>query len=467
MSAPTHNLWRRWASNSMANLIGGVAGAGVSVLLPSIVAKHLDTASFSVWNLALQVVVYVNLLSLGLQTATARALAHAADAGAGIGEMPVIVRAARSISHGASAIALGLVALLVAAYPLLFPGVSDALVGDFRWTLMLFGLGAVAQILAQVEMGVFQGLHRNAEFVMVNVAMKLLTVALVWVGVKAHQPMAVLALLMAGTTALLWPAMRAKVGRNVAWAKDIGRSALDRAVRLDLLKYCGTLSVWSLMTMLVNSVGIVIVGRIDFVVAGAYAVAMTAANVVVGLLGAALAPLMTSAAALNASEATRPRLQGLLTRATLGVAIGLNLFLAAVTWLAPELLRAWVGESYVRSAAPLMVVLVGAHCLRNIGAPYALMLLGTGLHTRALTSAILEGAANVATSVVLGMKWGAIGVACGTLVGAIVGVVGSLWLNTSRTPELTPRPLYFSLVAVALPNVLFAPLHFYLLQRIF
>jgi O-antigen/teichoic acid export membrane protein len=463
----TTNLWRRWANNSMANLIGGIAGAGVSVLLPSIVAKHFDTASFSVWNLALQVVVYVNLLSLGLQTATARALAHAADAGTGTVQMPVIVRAARSISYSASAIALMLVALLVGAYPLLFPGVSTSLIGAFRWTLMLFGLGAVGQILAQVEMGVFQGLHRNAEFVMVNVVMKLLTVALVWLGVKTQQPMVVLALLMAAATALLWPAVRAKVSRNVSWARDVGRVALDRAARLDLLKYCGTLSVWSLMTMLVNSVGIIIVGRIDFALAGAYAVAMTAANVVVGLLGAALAPLMTSAAALNASEATRPRLKMLLTRSTLGVAVGLNLFLAAVTWLAPELLRLWVGASYVRTAGPLMVVLVGAHCLRNIGAPYGLMLLGTGLHTRALASAVLEGVANVAASVVLGMHWGAVGVACGTLVGAIVGVIGSLLLNTGRTPELTPHPLRFSLVAVVLPVALFLPLHFYLLQRIF
>jgi len=467
MSGTTHSLWRRWASNSMANLIGGVAAAGVSVLLPSIVAKHLDTASFSVWNLALQVVVYVNLLSLGLQTATARALAHAADAGTDIAQMPVIVRAARSISHAASVIALLLVAVLVVAYPLMFPGVSSSLVGDFRWTLMLFGLGAVAQILAQVEMGVFQGLHRNVEFVMVNVVMKLLTVAVVWLGVKAQQPMAVLALLMAASTALLWPAMRTNVSRKVSWAREIGRTALDHATRLDLLKYCGTLSVWSLMTMLVNSVGIIIVGRIDFVLAGAYAIAMTAANVVVGLLGAALAPLMTSAAALNASEAGRPRLQMLLTRSTLGVALGLNLFLAVVTWLAPDLLRLWVGDSYVHSAGPLMVILVGAHCLRNIGAPYALMMLGTGLHTRALTSAILEGLVNVAAAVALGMKYGAVGVACGTLVGAVVGVLGSLWLNTGRTPELTPRPLHFSLVAVLLPVVLFAPLHFFLVQRIF
>jgi hypothetical protein len=64
----------------------------------------------------------------------------------------------------------------------------------------------------------------------------------------------------------------------------------------------------------------------------------------------------------------------------------------------------------------------------------------------------------------LGLAWGAVGVACGTLVGAVVGVAGTLALNTGRTPELTPRPLAFSLRAVALPLLLFAPLHLYLLR---
>ncbi|MGV0985822.1 MAG: hypothetical protein ACOYB2_14825 [Limnohabitans sp.] len=56
-------LKTRWFGNALVNLIGGLAAAGVSVLLPALVVKHLSAESFSVWNLALQMVVYVNLLS--------------------------------------------------------------------------------------------------------------------------------------------------------------------------------------------------------------------------------------------------------------------------------------------------------------------------------------------------------------------------------------------------------------------
>lgn len=469
MSARPHvaSLRRRWFGNSVVNLMGGVATAGVNVLLPAIVVKHLDAESFSIWNLALQMGVYVNLLSMGLQTATARAISHASDGNPQqVARLPTIVRAARSISYGASGVAVILAALLVAVYPLLFPSISPALISDFRITLALFGLAAITQILAQVDMGVFQGLHRNAAFVSVQMATRLITVLVVWAGVRTEKPMVILALLMAVSTAMLWPAMRVVLLRAVPWARQVSRSFVDKGLRGELLLYCGTLVVWSVSMLLVNSVGIIIVGRLDFVMAGPYAIAMTGASVIVGLLSAALSPLMTTAAALHATEETRSRLPVLLNRATLGVAIGLNLLVLCIAALHPLILKLWVGPQFIHAAGPMLVVLVGAHCLRNIAAPYSLMLLATGLHRRALLSAIIEGVANLTASILLGIQWGAIGVALGTLIGAAIGVLGTLALNGPQTPELTPEPLRFSAISVALPLFLFAPFHYLVLRGI-
>lgn len=463
MSSPT-GLKRRWFGNSFVNLIGGIGAAGVNVLLPAIVARHLTSESFAVWSLALQMMVFVNLLGLGLQTATARAVAHTADSHAdGGARLQMIVYASRSIAKKASGVALLVVLVLAAGYPMLFPDVSPDLLGGFRITLVLFGLAAVVQILVLPDMGLFQGLHRNAVFVGVQMGSRLLTVLLVWIGVVTHQPMVVLAVLMASATALSWPVMRLVVNRGVTWAHEIGRTTLDLGLRRELLHYCGSLSVWSLSMLLVNSVGLLIVGRIDILMAGPYAIALAAASVLVGLLGAALTPLMTTAAALHANPVTRKQLPTLLTRATLWVAILLNIGMTLVIALHSQILQFWVGKSFVETTGPILLILVGAHCLRNIAAPYALMLLSTGLHKRALVSAVLEGIANVTASILLGMKWGAIGVACGTLISAVLGVLGTLLLNTGRTPELTPQPLAFSVRAVVLPLLIFMPLHLWLL----
>ena len=112
-------------------MTGGLTTAGVNVLLPAVVVHNLTAESFSVWNLALQMAVYVNLLSMGLQTATARAVAHAAEAGpSSQTRLPEIVHAARSIAQGASGVAVLLVGLLVAFYPLMFPSVSLDLMSE-------------------------------------------------------------------------------------------------------------------------------------------------------------------------------------------------------------------------------------------------------------------------------------------------------------------------------------------------
>ena len=459
------DLRRRWFGNSAVNLIGGVATAGVNVLLPAIVVKHLSADAFSVWNLALQMLVYVNLLGLGLQTAVARAVAHSVDSNREQSHSPeVILSAARSLARRAATIGVATVLILVVAYPWLFPDLPTDLLAGFRWTLLLFGLAAVAQILAQVDMGVFQGLHRNRVFVAVQMLVRTIAVIAVWLGATAGAPLVVLALLMALVSAMLWPAMALVSRRAVPWFRAALALSPDRACRRELLKYCGTLSVWSLSMMLINSVGIVIVGRMDFMMAGPYAIAMTASSVLVGLMGAALSPLMTTSAALYASESTRQRLPALLARSTLCVAIGLSLLVIGVEAFHPQILRLWVGQPLVEPTAPLLITLVGAYCLRNVAAPYSLMLLATGLHQRALVSAVLEGGANLSASIVLGIAWGAMGVAYGSLVGSIVGIAGTLWLNASRTPELITRPYAFTLKSVVLPLLFFAPIHFYLLK---
>ncbi|TAM09646.1 MAG: hypothetical protein EPN72_02340 [Nevskiaceae bacterium] len=462
---PIRGLKQRWFGNSFVNVVGGVGSAAVNLLLPAVVAKYLSPDEFSLWSLALQIIIYVNLLGLGLQLATARAVSYAGDAGASAGlRNPVIAQAARSISRKASGLAVMVIVVLVVTCPLLFPSVPQTSITEFRIVLGLFGLVGVAQIFSQPDMGVFQGLHRYLGFVGPKMSAQILGVFLVWLGVQAHQPIVVLALLLAAGMSLLWPAMRLAVRHSVTWGRDIGSAVVDKACRWELLQYCGALSVMSISMLVVNTAGVLVVGRIDFQMTGAYAIAMTAATVPVGLLGAALSPLLTTGSAMYASPETRARLPKLTTLTTVILTVGLNVFLLGIELLYPQILRLWVGERFVFTAGPLLVILVAAHCLRNVAAPYSLMLLAAGLHRRALYTAVLEGTVNLAASIVLGIRYGALGVAFGALIGSLVGVAGCLIFNTGRTPEITPRPFRFSLGGITLPILIFMPLHLYVLH---
>ena len=449
----------KWITNSSANLIGGLASAGMSILLPAMMAKYLSTEAFSVWALAFQVITYVNLLGLGLQNATARAIAYSTES-----DRPKVTKAAISLAKNASIFALIILIGLTSIYPMLFPQVNPGLIYEFRIVIFMFGLASISQIVAQVDFGVFQGLHKNIIFISPQMAVRFLTLFLVWLGIKTEQSMGMIALLMAFSMALIWPLMRIAFFKFVPWSQEIKKVTLNKVFKYDLLKYCGTLSVWSISTLLINSMGLLIVGRFDLKMAGAYSIAMTAALVVLGFLGSSLSPLMTITAEKYATEAGRKELPQVLFKTTLLVSITLNLIFAAIIGLYPELLQLWVGENFILTTGPILVVLVGAHCLRNIGAPYSLMLLATGLHKRALTSSLLEGASNVIASLIFGYKWGALGVAYGTLFGSIVGICTVLLFNTKSTPELTPKRLLYISQTIIIPILLFSPLQYLLIK---
>ncbi len=423
----------------------------------------MPEADFAGWSLALQIVAYINLLSLGLQTATARAIAqaHGKDDTAA---MQRIVKAANSIATWAVTIASTAALLMALCYPLLFPGIPAHLLPTFQLAVLMIGLSTAWQLFAVVPMGVFQGLHRNIVYVSVQVSVRLLVVCLIWWGANAGLQFAGLAALLATGSVLLWPLMRQTLHSSLNWCSAVRTTPLDRGQRRELLDYCASLSVWSVATLMVNSVGVLMVGYIAFEQTGVYALAMTAALVLAGLLGALFSPLVTMTATLHAHQKRRNEIPALLMKTTLWCAVLLNLLFAGCLLLVREGINLWVGSRFVEPLTPLLLLLVGAHALRNLGSPYALMLLATGLHRRALLTAAGEGLCNLVATVLLGLHFGITGIAAGTLVGALAGIIGALVLNTSKTSELTPQPLRYAFGGLIVPAALFAPIHLLIAQ---
>jgi O-antigen/teichoic acid export membrane protein len=452
-----------WLGNSLANVISGGSAAVFNLAMPALLARHLTRSEFSAWGLSLQIVAYVGLLGIGLQTAVAKHIAHAEECQSR-GSSLATIRAASNISR--SCMVLGLVLSLAVAVSCewLFPTIPQDVLGEARWTLAMIGTAAALQLLSLVPMGIFQGLHTNTRFAVAQVAVRIAGVVLVGIGAQLDLGMPALAALLATSMAALTPLMWMSVHRYQPGMMAFSPLALDIAKRRRLLDDCLTLTVWGISMLIVNTAGMMVVARVAFEQTGAYSIAVTAATVLSGLIGAVMSPLLTHSVAVYAIPGRRTLLEPLLVRTTLLCGLGLAAIFLLLVLIHRPLLSAWVGADLASDSALPLLTLVGAHALRNVVAPYALMLVATGLNRRALWSGVAEGLCNLAATLYLGQRFGVFGVALGTLVGAVVGVIGTLLFNVPRTPELTPRPWRFAL-AVALPPLAAAVLIFIISLR--
>jgi O-antigen/teichoic acid export membrane protein len=207
---------------------------------------------------------------------------------------------------------------------------------------------------------------------------------------------------------------------------------LDFNIVKKMLSYCSTLAIWSVGMLCVSGLDVTIVGRYDYAQTAFYSVATLPTNFAISIMGAALAPLLPSASALSVHRNSF-QMGDILSRVTryssiLLVGSGLPLLVAGY-WI----LRLWVGPNYAIHTLPYLRILIIANVLRNVCMPYASMLVATDSQRVAIAGATAEAVVNVASSVYLAQRVGAIGVAYGTLIGSFVSVGMHFALNMHYT----------------------------------
>jgi O-antigen/teichoic acid export membrane protein len=124
-----------------------------------------------------------------------------------------------------------------------------------------------------------------------------------------------------------------------------------------------------------------------------------------------------------------------------------------------------VGHDYASRSALFLEVLVLGNIIRELGYPYALVVVATGKQHLATLAAVSEAVVNVSLSIYLVEKIGAVGVAIGTVVGAVVSlglhVVVSMKFTRSTISISRRRFLLEGLLrplSGVIPSILFLPL---------
>jgi O-antigen/teichoic acid export membrane protein len=210
--------------------------------------------------------------------------------------------------------------------------------------------------------------------------------------------------------------------------------------------------------LLVTGLDLILVGRFQLNALAPYALASTLVTFIAGIQNGIFSAMMPHAAVLHARKDSAALGQMLVSATRLGVLLLLITGLPLMIY-AGQILRIWVGPQYATQGKSLLTMLLVANMIRLVGTPYATALVATGQQRVVILSPLMEGVSNVIASTVLGIHFGAVGVAAGTLVGALVGVIGNLFYNMPRTlTEISISRFDYVISGIGLPFLATLPL---------
>jgi O-antigen/teichoic acid export membrane protein len=422
-----------FGKNAFANVSRASSSALLALVVPPFLTRALSPEKYGAWALALQLAAYVGYLEFGIQTAVGRFIAHANER-SDFEHRNRIVSTALALLSGACVLALMLIAGLAAVLPKLFKQMPGPLYHDVRVALVLVGGSLALGLPASVFGGIFAGLQRY-EIPAVIVAGSRIFSSILLIGIARHGGQITAMALCVAVVNLLsyllqWLAYR-RYASNILLSV---RSVAPGAVR-ELVGYCTSLTVWSFGMLLISGLDLTLVGMLDFPRLAFYAIAATAVMFVAGLQNAVFTAMVPSTAVLHARRDAKRLGQVVLEGTRYGMLLLLLTGIPLLLWARP-ILQIWVGPVYALRTSALLQVLVVGNMVRLSAVPYVATLIGTGQQRLVILTPLLEGATNLSISVVAGYRWGAAGVAFGTLCGAIVGAGGNLFYNMPRTLEV-------------------------------
>jgi O-antigen/teichoic acid export membrane protein len=419
--------------NAAFNVLRGCAAALAALALPHFLTRSLDAPRFAAWSLMLQIAAYASFLDFGLQTAVSRFVAQAL-------ELEQHERRDRLVENAfvllllAGTLAFVLIAAVIAGAPHFFRGVPSTLLGEFQLAALILAAGAALALPLNTFSGVLIGMHRNEGPALAIGGSRAAGVILAILAAQRTRSLPVLAACIAIAAVAGGLAQIPLALRRMPSLRRL-KPRLNPALAAELLRYCGGLTVWSLGMLVVSGLDVTLVAHFQFAAVGCYAVAASVIALMAGLNSSVLSAFLTPQAALHA-RGERKRLSALLRRTTRGNSLlNFSLILLAILFGHP-LLRLWVGESYAIRALPVLIILATAQAIRLAGAPYCMMLIATGEQSKGIWSGVLEAAVNLATSLWLAQRMGYIGVAWGTLIGAIAGLAALLLYTLPRTQQI-------------------------------
>lgn len=449
---------RIFIKNAIANVARGSAGALVSILIPALLARIITTELLGIWLLILQMSSYANYFDFGIQTTLGRLVAFYNEKGK-FNYRNQIISTSAALLLGASGLAIITLIVLVLNLKGIFQEMPQGKLLEVQLALIITGVSTAIGLSASVFNGVAIGYQRyDIPAIIVSGSKVFGGLLLSLAAIMTHQlvPMAIAFSL---TNIFSYIALSQIAKRNFSGIK-LRIKLLSRKAAKEIITNSTSISIWWLSTILITGLDTFLVGVFDFQKVAHYAIATNLIIFISGLQNALFTSLIPAAAVLDA-QGNRKELGQLLLKSTRYGALVLLFTGLSIILNAETILNYWLGAEYAQKSTPILQILSIANIIRLTALPFVNLLLGIGLQKLVIITPIVEGLSNFLFSIILGSKYGYIGIAAGTLGGAIVVLIGNLFYNIPRANS----HLYISLKSyfrecLLIPTMAFSPLIF-------
>jgi O-antigen/teichoic acid export membrane protein len=448
--------------NIVASLARVAAVSLVALVLPAYLTHHLPVTTYAAWVLILQLGAYVSYLDLGIQTGVSKFVAEYDARGdrAGAGR-----HASAGLALMLLAGTLGLVLTLVLAWqvPRLFSAMPSNLYGDVRISVILVGSSLSFGLVCAVYSAVFLGLQRYWIPMTITVVNRVSFTAIVVTIVALHGNLAAMGIALASVN-VVTGLLQALAWRTKAAHIRISAGLVENSIARKIARYCSMQFIGTLGLLCVAGLDVTIVGHYDYVQTAYYSIATLPTSFALSIIGSMMGPLMPASSAMS-TQRSASEMGDFLVRITRYTTVLLLLTGLPLMVCGFPILRLWVGPVYALHTLKYLRILVFANVIRNLCAPYATMICATGRQGAATATALSEGLVNLSSSIYLASRFGAIGVALGTVLGSFVSVSLHFAITmhfTRQTLSISRSQLFLKGLlqpaVVAIPSLVLLPL---------
>jgi len=394
----------------------------------------------------------------GLQTILGRFVAQAAERGEDE-TLSNLASTSMMLLAVASLVPLAACVLFLPLLPLLFHSSSIVILHEIQKAVAVLVFGTALSLPLSACTGLLVGLHKNEVPALAIGVSRLLGALTVIVCARYNGSLMILASffagwnLIGGLAQLLWV-------KRLLPSLRLTAQFFDGSTAKMLVHDSLVLTVLSFCMIVISNVDLTIVGHFNFIAVGPYSVATTLTTFLNGL-SATICAAFYSPIAVMEQRGDQAGIRTSLERLTLFTSLISISVIVANYLLGKALLTLWVGPAYTPKTFPILQVLLAANAIRLVASPFASGVIATGRHKALISGTVIEAAVNLTVSILGAVFVGSIGVAYGTLVGAVVGVVWIL-IVTSRVSVIdlmTPGSIIsnglFKPLLAFIPTVLF------------